>query len=169
MGACPTSASTSLTDTLSLTQVYPNLLSGIGNVARVTVGPSTTNWNGENITETVSSVTGTNTCPAGLPNACSGSTTFTIGAGYQPAVKEGTNVVAVGPLLVGTTNEFFDQYSVTSNQSLLDQYGGGNSCARKCSQQYYCGKSQILNHTLTYTFTKSTISGTKVTLVTVAE
>jgi len=95
--------------------------------------------------------------------------TFTIGQGYQPAVTEGTKVVPVGPLLVGTHNEFFDQYSVTSNFSWLDYYGAGNSCAQTCSQQYNCGQGQILNHTFIYSFTKSHISGTKVTLVTVAE
>jgi hypothetical protein len=97
---------------------------------------------------------------------------FTIGAGYQPAVKEGSNTVPVGPLLVGTANAFFDQYSVTSNQSLLDYYGGGSSCQVTCSQQYYnsCAtRGLLLDHTFTYTFTKSTISGTKVTLVTVSE
>jgi hypothetical protein len=115
---------------------------------------------------------GTNTCPSGLPNACTGSTTFQIGVGYQPAVMEGNAKVDVGPLLVGTPNEFFDQYSVTSNQSLLDQFGGGNNCRQTCSQQYFntcTPQGQILDHTFTYTFTKSTISGTKVTLVTVSE
>ena len=85
---------------------------------------------------------------------------------------EGNNEVNVGPLLVGTTNEFFDQYASTSNESLLDYYGGGNTCQQTCSQQYYntCTHPQkILDHTFTYTFTKSTISGTKVTLVTVSE
>lgn len=89
---------------------------------------------------------------------------------YQPAVKEGNHVVNVGPLLVGATNEFFDQYSATSNYSLLDYYGGGTQCVQTCSQQYKnaCGQ-QILTHTFTYTFTKSTISVTNVTLVTVSE
>jgi len=168
----PTSAATSLTDPLSLSSVYPNLLSGIGNVARVTVSPTGTSWDGQSVTE-AASTGGTNTCPSGFPtNVCSGNTTFTIGAGYQPAVKEGTNTVDVGPLLVGTTNEFFDQYSVTSSESLLDANGGGSSCQITCSQQYFnaCTTPQQLgDHTFTYTFTKSTISGTKVTLVTVSE
>lgn len=167
----PNTASTALYDPLNLSSVYPNLLSGIGNVAKVTVGPSGTTWNGQDVTETVTSG-GTNTCPSGFPTVCSGSTVFTIGEGYQPAVKEGTNTVDVGPLLVGTTNVFFDQYSVTSNQSLLDYYNGGSSCQITCSQQYFNActtQGQLLDHTFTYTFTKSTINGTKVTLVTVSE
>ncbi|HUD67276.1 MAG TPA: hypothetical protein VMQ17_22020 [Candidatus Sulfotelmatobacter sp.] len=168
----PSTASSILKDPLNLSSVYPNLLSGIGNVAAVTVGPSGTTWNGQSVTETVTTG-GTNTCPSGFPtNVCSGGTTFIVGQGYQPVVKEGSNTVPVGPLLVGTPNEFFDQYSVTSNVSLLDQYGGGNSCQISCSQTYSnsCTTPQpILNHTFTYTFTKSTISGTKVTLVTVSE
>ena len=134
--ACPATASTVLTDPLNLASVYPGLLSGIGNVARVTVGPSGTTWDGQSLTETVSLVSGTNTCPTGLPNACVGSATFQVGASYQPAVKEGNNVVNVDPLLVGTTNEFFDEYAETSNYSLLDYYGGGTQCVQTCSQQY---------------------------------
>jgi hypothetical protein len=167
----PTSASTALYDPLNLSSVYPNLLSGIGNVAKVTVGPTGTTWNGQNVTETLSSG-GTNTCPSGFPTVCSGSVVFTIGAGYQPAVIEGSNIVDVGPLLVGTTNVFFDQYAVTSNQSLLDYYKGGSSCQITCSQQYFNActtQQQLLNHTFTYTFTKSTMNRTKVTLVTVSE
>jgi len=82
-----------------------------------------------------------------------------------------TSWVPVGPLLVGTANEFFDQYSDTSNVSQLDYYGGGTQCQQSCSQQYYnaCSHAQILSHTYTYTFTKSTISGTKVTVVTLSE
>src|SRR4029077_6487991 len=51
------------------------------------------------------------------PNACFGSTSFQIGASYQPTIKEGSNLVSVGPLLVATTNQFFDQYSATSSVS----------------------------------------------------
>ncbi len=141
-----------------------------GNVARVTVGPSGTNWNGQHVTEIVSSVSGT--CPGSFPNACSGSTTFQIGAGYQPSVPEGSKTVPVGPLLVATENEFFDQYSSTSTASLLDYYGGGSTCAQTWSQQYKnacSGGQQILSHTFIYTFTKSTINGPPVTLVTVSE
>ncbi len=107
-----------------------------------------------------------------------GGGTFAIGLGYQPVVctannsgGQCTSTAPVGPVLVGTPNEFFDEYAVTSNVSLLDNYGGGSSCQQTCSQQYYnlCSQEQILNHTFTYTFTKSTISGTKDTLVTVSE
>ena len=92
-----------------------------------------------------------------------------IGAGYQPVVREGGNLVNVGPLLVGTTNQFFDQYSSTNAQSVL---GASGSCSLTCSQTYLntCTTPQpILTHTFTYTFTSSTISGTIVTLVTVSE
>jgi hypothetical protein len=167
--SCPTSASTALTDPLNqyFNLVFPNLLTGIGNVARVTVSPSGTNWDGEDVTETVTS--GSSSCPAQFP-ACSGNTVFVIGAGYQPAVHEGNNIVDVGPLLVGTTNEFFDQYSATSNYSLLNYYGGGSSCSQTCSQKYFnaCGQ-QILSHTFTFTYQKSTYENTPVTLVTVSE
>lgn len=91
----PNSASTSLVDPLNLSSVFPNLLSGIGNAAKVIVGPSGTIWNGQTITEVVTPGA-TNTCSAKFPQ-CSGSTTFTIDEGYQPCVKEGNNCVDVGP------------------------------------------------------------------------
>ncbi len=166
---CPNTASTSLTDPLNETLVYPTLLTGTGNVARVAVAPSGANWDGLNIIEAVSGPV-TNTCPATFPHACSGNSTFTIAEGYQPVVTENNVLVPVGPLLVGTHNEFFDQYTATSVFSLLDVSGGGSSCAQTCSQQYTnaCGQ-QILTHTFTMTFTKSTINGTNVTLVSVTD
>jgi len=165
---CPGSASTTLVQPLGLNQVFPNLLTGIGNVARVTVSPSEVNWNGQEVTEVVSQQS--STCPSKFP-ACSGNTVFIIGEGYQPAVTENGTYVPVGVYLVATTNEFFDQYSVWSNYSLLDYYGGGNQCTETCSQQYYdwCNVLPIMSHTYTYTFQKSIISGTKVTNVTVSE
>ncbi len=167
--SCPTSASPAWTDPLALNLVYPHLLTGIGNVARVSVSPSGTVWNGQTVSENVMLVSGSNSCPAGFPVVCSGDTTFEIGAGYQPAVLEGGTVVPVGPLLVGTTNEFFDQHTVTSSQSLLNATGGGNTCSQKCSELYIneCSQVILLSYFYTYTFTKSTISGTPVTLVTV--
>ncbi len=94
---------------------------------------------------------------------------FQIGAGYQPAVMEGNNKVQRRSYIVGIND--LDQYASTSNEESLDYYGGGNTCQQTCSQQYYntCTQPQDLDHTNTYTFTKSTISGTKVTLVTVSE
>ncbi len=50
---CPTGASTALTDPLGLNLIYPQypILSGIGNVARVKVIPSGTNWDDRSATE----------------------------------------------------------------------------------------------------------------------
>jgi hypothetical protein len=167
--SCPTSASPAWTDPLALSLVYPHLLTGIGNVARVTVSPGGTVWNGQTVSENVMLVSGSNSCPASFPNVCSGDSNFEIGAGYQPAILEGGTVVPVGPLLVSTTNEFFDQHTVTWSQSLLNSTGGGNTCSQKCSELYTneCSQIILLNYFYTYTFTKSTISGTPVTLVTV--
>jgi hypothetical protein len=168
---CPSSASTSLTDTLSLSSVFPNLLTGIGNVARVTVGPTSSNWNGLPIEELISdgpsNTCGVDICLLGSEQA----SLFTIGSGYQPAVVEGGSVVDVGPLLVGTTDEFFDQYTIVSPQDFLGQKGL-NSCAAACSQQYVnvCGQT-IFSHNFTFTLTHSTMgaSNTPVTLVTASE
>lgn len=174
-GPVPTSASTELTDPLSLSLVFPNGLTGIGDVARVTVGPSGTTWDGQNITETVALAS--STCPAAF-QACSGSTTFTIGLGYQPSTCTAwsggncTTYTPVGPLLVATTNEFFDQYTYSADQSVLDYYGGGSSCEQTCTQTYFSVCTPplpIFTHSFTRTLTKSTIHGTKVTLVTVSE
>ena len=65
---CPTSASTALTDPLDVSLVYPTFLTGIGNVARVTVGPAGTTWDGETVTEAIGLVSGSNSCPSGFPN-----------------------------------------------------------------------------------------------------
>jgi hypothetical protein len=163
---CPSSASAAWTDPLSLSLLFPTLLTGIGNVSRVTVAPGTASWDGGIVTETVSQ--SSNNCPSGVPIACVGSSTFTIGAGYQSNVCtawNGANCTAhtnVGALLVGTHNEFFDQHTAVSAQSFLSS----GSCTQTCSQQYYCEQQKILDNTFTYSFQESTMSGRTVTLVT---
>jgi len=166
VNVCPSSASAAWTDPLSLSLLFPTLLTGIGDVSRVTVAPGASNWDGGIVTETVSQ--NSNNCPSGVSNACVGSSTFIIGAGYQPSVCtawSGANCTAhtnVGPLLVATHNQFFDQHTMVSAQSVLSS----GSCTQTCSQQYYCDQQQILGHTFTYSFQESTMSGRIVTLVT---
>ncbi len=163
---CPTSASATFVDPLPLSLIFPSDLTGIGDVSQVSVAPSTTNFDGLSITETVSQTS--NSCPAAVSNACVGSSTFVIGNSYQPSVCSawsGATCTAhsnVGPLLVGTQDLFYDQHTDVAPQSLLSS----GSCTQTCSQQYYCGTQQILNHSFTYTFQKSTMSGQAVTLVT---
>ena len=118
------------------------------------------------------------TCPSGFPDVCAETGSgFPVGSGYQPVAcvawsnGQCTTYQDVGNLLVGTTNEFFDEYAAVSTVSYLSYYGGGSQCTQTCSQQYYdwCNVAPIMSHTFTYTFQKSTISGTPVTQVTVAE
>jgi hypothetical protein len=163
---CPTSASAAWTDPLNLSLLFPTLLSGIGNVARVTVGPATSNLDGQTVTESVSQ--SSNTCPSVVPNACVGGSTFIVGLGYQPNVCTAwngstcTTRTNVGPLLVATHNQFFDQNTAVSPQSFLSS----GQCTQTCSQQYYCGTQKFSDRTFTYNFQKSTMNGTTVTLVT---
>ena len=104
----------------------------------MSVAPSTTNFDGQSITETVSQTS--NSCPAAVPNACVGTSTFVIGNSYQPSVCSAWSGATcthnnVGPLLVGTQDLFYDQHADVVSQSFLSS----GSCTQASSQQYYCG------------------------------
>ena len=153
---CPTSVTLSGSTTLSLASQFPGLKTGIGIVAAMQTNPTSTNWDGTQIVEAVSS--SSNSCPSSFGNQCSGSDTFTVGNGGS----------TFGQNFPARQNIFYDQHVTTSGVSILDA-AGITSCTAVCSQSYSCGGHVIGNFTITRRFTKGTISGTPVTNVTVTK
>lgn len=126
---------------------------GIGAVFQMNVGPDTTDWSGTKITEAVSE--SNTTCPASFGNQCTGSSTFTVGAG---------GTARNGQTFTGKKNAFYDQHNSVGSVSVLDQ-AGIQSCTSTCSQTYSCNGNAIGHFTITRSFTKGTINGTAVTNV----
>jgi hypothetical protein len=158
--ACPTSITISDRTNIPLEKTFPTDLTGIGMIASMLVGPSTGNFNGAQITESVT----TNfvlqqTCPSPVfPNACTGSDTFTIGTGGS----------AFGINKLGATNTFYDLHSSVDTISRLDA-AHINTCTVGCSQTYSCNGSVIGGFTIIRTFNKDIIQGTPVTRVAVTK
>ena len=89
----------------------------------------------------------------------SSSTPFTVGAGGT--AKDGT-------LYPAEENIFYDEHYTEASQSLLD-YSGLTSCQTTCTQYYYCYGMNIATFTVTRTYSKGTIQGTPVTIVTISK
>jgi hypothetical protein len=153
---CPQTTSISATLKESLTNVFPGDKTGVGAVVTVKVGPNTQIYNGVQVTESVTA--STSSCPAGWPNVCTGSSTFTVGDGLARVTVDGQNLPAP------PNNSFYDEHSVTSASSLANAFNI-TSCTATCSQTYSCNGQSIGTHVITYKFTKGTISGTSVTNV----
>lgn len=158
--ACPTSITISDRTNIPLEKNFPTDLTGIGMIASMLVGPSTSNFNGAQITESVT----TNfvlqqTCPSPVFfNSCSGSDTFTIGNGGS----------LFGVTKLPATNTFYDLHSYLDTISSLDD-AHINSCTTGCSQTYSCNGVVIGGFTIIRNFTKDTIQGTPVTRVSVTK
>jgi hypothetical protein len=163
---CPTSTSVNALTALSITLLFPGLKTGIGAVASMQVSPTTTNWNGYEISESLA--TASNSCPASWGNMCQGSSTFTIGEGGQAEVSVNGVDTPVGPVFTGEENLFYDQHTFVSNVSLLDS-SGINSCTAVCTQTYSCSGTPVSSHTITYSFIKAQITGTHVTSTEVSD
>jgi len=148
---CPSSFSITATTQESLSKVFPADKTGLGATATITVAPTTSNWNGTTVYESLS--TTSNSCPSGFGNLCAvtGSGQFTVGAGPFETVD--------GQILPPTQNVFYDEHVVYSGTSLLNYYNV-NSCQAVCQQTYSCVQRSMGTDTITYSFTKGTISGT---------
>jgi hypothetical protein len=162
----PTSTTVSSLTPLSITLLFPSLETGIGAVATLTVGAANGNWDNKTITESLS--TTSNQCPVSWPAACSGSSSFTVGAGGQASVNVNGVPTLVGPVFVGQHNTFYDQHTYSYGTSLLDAYEI-NSCTEVCGQNYYFQGNLIDSHAITYSFIKAKITGTNVTSTEVSE
>ena len=153
---CPSSFSVTGRTQESLSRVFPTDKTGLGATATITVAPTTSNWNGTTVYESLT--TTSNSCPSGFGNPCgaSGSGTFTVGSGPYETID--------GQILPATQNVFYDQHVISSGTSLLDYYHV-TSCQAACQQTYSCVQRSMGTDTITYSFTKGTINGTAVTLV----
>jgi hypothetical protein len=157
---CPASVTLSSTTQEPLSSVFPTYKTGIGIAATMQANPTTTNWNGAQLTESLSQVS--NTCPSGMGNQCTGSSTFTVGNNGQTAV------LIDGQRLPPVENIFYDEHAATATYSALDQYGS-NGCTATCTQTYSCGGIPMGTFAVTRTYTKGTINGTAVTNVNVTK
>ena len=164
---CPSSTALSSLTPLSITLLFPGIKTGIGAVASMEVGPTTTDWDGAQITEAVT--TTSNSCPATWGNLCSGSSTFTVGEGGQAEVLVNGVETEVGPVFTAQQNIFYDQHTIVSNASLLPTSSGKTSCTAVCTQTYSCNGTSVGSHTITYSFIEALISGTHVTSTEVSE
>ena len=128
-------------------------LTGIGIITAMQVTPSTTNFKGAQITESLSTVS--NSCPSSFGNQCVGSSTFTVGAG--DTMWDGTSEPA-------RTNIFYDQHYTTNSQNILALVGI-SSCTAVCKQTYSCAGKPIGSFTVTKDYEPGTINGYAVTNV----
>lgn len=165
--SCPATTTVSALTPLSITLLFPSLKTGIGAVAAMQVGPTTTNWDGSQLLESLTTVS--NSCPASFGNICTGSSTFTVGNGGQAQVSVNGVPTLVGPVFPGQENIFYDQHTATSSISKLDE-AGINSCTAVCSQTYTSAVSPFAcigvpagTHTITLKFIQAQINGTHVT------
>lgn len=99
------------------------------------------------------------TCPLNLiPDACTAGPGFTIGAGDN----------LFNTPMPPANNTFYDYHVTQGSGSLLD-IAGLASCIFSCSQTYSCTGRNIGSFIVTSNLTKSTISGTPVTRVSVTK
>lgn len=140
-------------------------LTGIGIVAGMQVGPNSTNWNGNMITESLT--TQSNSCGtnffANNSNPCQGNSTFKIGQAFTANAPAGNGYVKLGSFLA-VQNQFYDIHVATSNANALAA-AGLPSCSVVCSQSYSCGGSSVGSFTITYRFSTGTVNGSSVTNV----
>jgi hypothetical protein len=152
---CPSTISVGSLTSMPLSSMYPGKKTGIGVVAAMQVGPGQFDWTSSQLTESVS--LSTNSCPAnGWPTPCQGTSSFSI---------DTAGTAINGQQFPAQVSVFYDQHASVSNVSLLD-YSGINSCTTVCTQQYSCAGTPVGNpFTITYTYTKGTLSGQPVTNV----
>jgi hypothetical protein len=158
---CPSTLTHASSLAQPLSPYVPTLLSGVGIIATMQVGPSATNWNNTQILESVTQVS--NTCPTSFPVQCSGSTTFIVGE------NDDDNNSVDGASTPATQNQFYDNHTTTSASNLLVA-GGKDSCSSSCQQTYWCGGQQIgPTFTITRSYTKGTVGPTAVTNIGVSK
>jgi hypothetical protein len=137
-----------------LEDLLPSIKTGVGIVTSMQTNPTSTNWDGVQITEALSITS--NTCSFGT--FCTDTSTFTVGEGGE----------VFGVQFPATQNIFYDRHTTTATFSALHQ-AGQESCQVVCQQTYSCGGQVIGTFTVTRTFQKDTIQGTPVTRVTITK
>jgi len=156
--ACPSKTVVENTQDATPGGLAKGYRTGYGIVANMRVEPTSQNWDGTSISESLQETK--NTCPAEFKiSPCSGGPAFTVGNGSHSGVFGD---------LPGTKNHFHDHHMTRWSQgSLLHDRNPKNidSCQIVCAQQYSCGDTVIGKHTVTRTFSKATHNGHDVTKV----
>lgn len=159
--ACPSSITVGPVTQFNLSSfpadVPSPLSTGIGIVTPMKVGPTSTNWYGTAISESLSA--GSNSCPASWTPACTGSATFTVGYGGT-AVAGGVTLGNFNAV----ENQFYDQHTTTNPQNILG-VAGIQTCTTVCHQSYSCKGTVIGSFTITRTYTRGTVGSSAVTNV----
>jgi len=163
---CPAGTRVDTTTDLTQAGLQAGFRSAYGIIARMRVLPDQTNWDGAQISESLSQTS--STCPPGLtvPGPCSGNSTFTVGA-----ASGGSAVSSRQP---GMRNRFYDFHTSRSRTvSFLHDVARNptrmNSCETVCLQLYYCNGAIIGMHPITRHFRKGTFNGQDVTIIDVTK
>jgi len=158
---CPTTISISSTITEDLSRVLNTFHTGIGIDTTMLVGPGT-GYNGAIITESLSMIFPSSTCPSADYGDCSAAGSFTVGLVGPFTLHDGTSVP-------GQPNSINDEHATGNAVSLLDR-DGITHCHVTCSQTYSCnGQPLSPSFQIDRDFTKDTIQGVPVTRVTVTK
>lgn len=174
---CPTTISLSSQTAAQLDagNVSGGILTGIGMIAILTVGPgSPASYNGAAVKETITNGPVLCTNPPSTSQiisqglVCVGNSTFTVGPGSY-AIFYGTD----SP--VTANGQFWDKHGTITGYDVLGGQSANFSCQISCIQSYSaCNKPLQTNngtnsYTLTFTFNHSSIGGTPVTVVSAGE
>jgi hypothetical protein len=159
---CPTT----LTHTKSLPQplapLVPGILTGVGIIAVMAVGPSTQNFDGAILTETWGAPK-SNSCPASFGDPCAGS-----GGTFMVGLADGNGTVDGQPT-PATQNVFYDNHTTVSTGDLLTQ-ANLTSCSATCTQTFSCGGKPLGgSFTVTRSFTEGVVGPSAVTNVNVTK
>lgn len=157
--ACPTTLTRVQSSAEPLAPLVPNLLTGVGIIAQMQVGPTSTDWDFTPIAESLS--LSSNSCPANFGSSlCVGGSPFTVGQNDGGATSlDGLPTPAI-------QNSFYDNHTLTSGQDLLTS-ANISSCSFTCSQTYTCQGKQIgPTFSITFSMTKGTVGNATVTNVT---
>ena len=137
---------------------YPSYRTGVGILTQMAVTPSSVNFDGVSLHETVTPTN--NTCPQSIksltdfPTYTLNSAPFVVDSGAQwekqpyPAVH----------------NEFYDSHRLLLSVDVLSG-SGSDQCTATATQVYYCAGNPIATFHLTNTYTHGTLSGQSVTNV----
>ena len=157
---CPTSVTLSSITPFSLPLNFPTWQTGIGILSFMQINPATTNFDGTQLTEYVS--TNINSCQNAPISTCNVfGNSLTIGTKGGP--RWGLSWNAQHDIM-------WDEHSNTAPTSVLNAPGVNiSACTVSCIQTYYCGPAAVGTFTILYDFNRGTIDGTPVTNVTVTK
>lgn len=164
LAVCPLRTTVESTRNITPIALRQGWRTAYGIAAVMRTEPVNRNWDGTPITESVSTVS--NTCPSGVANnACTGSSTFTVGAPGRSA--------RIGQLQA-QRNRFYDFHiSKWRTGSLLHDRTRNprniNSCTVVCNQTYSCLRNVIGRHRITRNYSKGVYNGNDVTIVNVTK